>query len=246
MTAQLRSGRLSEQLAAQVCRDIVSHRLEVGATLPSEPALVTTHGVSKTVVRETIQALSAVGLVRIQQGKRTIVLPEEEWNILSPLLQHAYREEGLAGQLVKELYAVRKILEPMAARWAAERASEAGITETLEVLETMRAAADGHESRRFLDFDRDFHFVISNSSGNRVLRAIIRDIHELVQTSWLLTALSDDEMRTVFQQHTHIAEAITNGDPEAAEAAMREHLEWAAQTDRFTENEHAVARSLPP
>lgn len=83
--SQLRQNRLHEQLAAHLCREIVSGRLSTGASIPSEPELVRQYGVSKTVVRETIQALAAAGLVRVQHGKRTTVLPESDWDILSHL-----------------------------------------------------------------------------------------------------------------------------------------------------------------
>jgi DNA-binding FadR family transcriptional regulator len=73
---------------------------------------VSTYGVSKTVVRETVQALAALGLVRVQHGKRSVVLPESDWNILSPQVQEAFRAARLAYPLVQELYDVRVILEP--------------------------------------------------------------------------------------------------------------------------------------
>jgi len=84
-----RTAKLYEQITPQIARDIVSRRLPPGATIPSEPQLVATFGVSKTVARETVQVLEAAGLVRVQHGRRTVVLDEQEWNILSLLIQEA-------------------------------------------------------------------------------------------------------------------------------------------------------------
>jgi DNA-binding FadR family transcriptional regulator len=229
----MRSSKLHEQLGARLARDIVSRRVDADTAIPSEPELVAEFGVSKTVVRETVQALAAAGLVRVQHGKRTVVLPETEWNILSPLVQEGFRVEGLAGRLVEELYEVRLLLEPQAARWTAERADAEQVE---EIRSLVRAMAESLERPTiFLSHDRVFHFAIGTTASNRVLRAILRDIHELLNTSWSLTDLSPQEIDSVFRQHSAIAEAIEAHDGAAAEHAMREHLVWAAKTDRFTE-----------
>jgi DNA-binding FadR family transcriptional regulator len=191
--------------------------------------------VSKTVVRETVQALAAVAVVRVQHGKRTLVLPEEEWNILSSLVQQAYRAEGLAGPLIQELYEVRIALEPQAARWTSERArpgQRAELKRTIDAMAESIVTDASDDATRFLEYDQTFHLGIAAAASNRVLRAVVRDIHELLITSWRLTALSGEEIETVFHQHSAIADAIAAGDPDAAELTMRAHLEWAARTDR--------------
>lgn len=233
----LRPNRLHEQLAAQLCREIVSGRLPTGASIPSEPELVRQYGVSKTVVRETIQALASTGLVRVQHGKRTTVLPESDWDILSGLVQEASRAEGLAGAMIDELYEVRLALEPRAARWTAERAEPADRDAIARTVGAMRDAlrdGAGDASERFLAGDREFHVRIASAASNRVLRAIVRDIHELLTTSWRWSVLSASQMETAFRQHESIAQAISAGDGAAAQSAMRAHLEWAAETDRAT------------
>jgi DNA-binding FadR family transcriptional regulator len=233
---QIRSSKLHEQLAARLCQEIVSGRLEAGMSIPSEPELVAEHGVSKTVVRETVQALAAVGVVRVQHGKRTTVLPESEWNILSRLVQEAYRAEGAAGDLVQELYDVRLVLEPEAARWTAERALPADREQIVRLVESMGESLreTGDRVPRFLELDRDFHLAIGSAATNRVLRAIVRDIHELLTTSWLLTVMSEEHVEVAYHQHVEIAEAILASDPEAARGSMRAHLEWAARIDRIS------------
>jgi DNA-binding FadR family transcriptional regulator len=232
----LRTNRLHEQLAAHLCREIVAGRLPTETPIPAEPELAAERGVSKTVVRETVQALAAVGVVRIQHGKRTVVLPETDWNILSPLVQQAYRAEGRAGPLIQELYEIRLVLEPEAARWTAERARKDDLGRIERILrgmaESIDAARSGDGAGTFLEYDREFHLAIASASGNRVLRAIVRDIHELLTTSWLLTQLSPADLETVYRQHSLIADAMLESDPDAAERTMREHLEWAATTDR--------------
>jgi DNA-binding FadR family transcriptional regulator len=242
--AQLRTNKLHEQLAARLCRDIVSGRLVADAAIPSEPELVVEYGVSKTVVRETVQALAAVGVVRVHHGKRTTVLPESEWDILSHLVQEAFRAEGLAGSLIQELYEVRHALEPAAARWTAERARPADLEEIrrcVQAMDEVIANSTSDRVERYLELDRDFHMAIASAASNRVLRAIVRDIDDLLTINWLLTVLSDGDLEVAHQLHVEIAEAILGRDPDAAEESMRAHLEWAAQIDR-----RPLPRALDP
>ena len=199
---------------------------------------MSTYGVSKTVVRETVQALAALGLVRVQHGKRSVVLPESDWNILSPQVQEAFRAARLAYPLVQELYDVRVILEPQAARWTAERRSSEHCDELQRLVGRMRELLDAeHGAAEFLDCDREFHLAIATASANRVWRAVVRDVHELLITSWLLTDLTGEDLRAIYEQHSDIAHAIVDGDSFRAESTMREHLEWAAAKDRTAESE---------
>ncbi len=239
----LRAERLHQQLAGELASQIVSKRLSAGEPIPSEPELVEAYGVSKTVARETVQALATAGLVRVQHGKRTVVLDEGDWDILSPVLQAAFRAEGLAGDLVEELYEVRLLLEPQAARLTAERSSRVQVEELESILERMTDSAAAGALERFLDHDSEFHFTIGTAASNRVLRAVMRDIHELLMSTWVLSELTVDDMAEVVAQHRAIADAISASDPKAAEAAMMAHLTWATQTDVFGATGAARART---
>lgn len=228
-----RTDRLHERVAALMAREIASGRLPTGGPIPSEPELIDEYGVSKTVVRETVQALAAANLVTIQHGKRTVVRPESEWNHLSRLVWEALRAEGRAELLIMELYEVRLLLEPTVARKAAESAQPAQIDEIAAALDSMESAIPT-ETLNFLECDRAFHVAVSNAaSSNRILEALMRDVQDVLGTSWKWSKLTDEEVAVVFDQHRQIASAIAAGDANEAEAAMRRHIEWAAATDKM-------------
>jgi GntR family transcriptional repressor for pyruvate dehydrogenase complex len=204
----------------------------VGQTFPSADEIVNRFGVSRTVARETVQALAMLGLVHVQHGKRTEVCPPEDWDILSSVVQEALRREGMAEPLLRDLYEFRLLIEPQAAAWMAEHGSAEDVARLDEITATMAHLA-GHEPAvaDVMEADRSFHDLVARASENRVVAAVSRDIRELIGTLWGFSALGVDEARVVAEQHRTIADAIGRRDPEAAASAMRDHLRWAAQAD---------------
>ena len=224
--------RLSEQLSTLLAAEIVSGRIAVGEAFPSSEEIVNRFGVSRTVARETVQALAMLGMVNIQHGKRTEVCPAEDWDILSATVQEALRREGRAEPLLHDLYEFRILIEPQAAAWMSEHGTTEDIAE-LEALVDRMEALSGSEVYvgDLMDADRSFHDLVARAGGNRVLAAVSRDIREVIGTLWGLSNLDEGDAARVAEQHRSIAEAIRARDAHAAATAMRAHLQWAAQAD---------------
>jgi DNA-binding FadR family transcriptional regulator len=225
--------RLSHQVSALLAAEIVSGRIGVGQAFPSSDDIVARFGVSRTVARETAQALAMLGLVRVQHGKRTEVCPPEEWDILSSIVQEAMRREGTAEPLLRDLYEFRLLIEPQAAAWMAEDGSDEDIERLSELAATMERLTQQSDVAvaGVMDADRSFHDLVARASGNRVVGAVSRDIREVIATLWGLSTLEASGARLVAEQHRTIANAVAQRDPAAALAAMRNHLTWAAQAD---------------
>jgi DNA-binding FadR family transcriptional regulator len=235
--------RLSRQVSTLLVSEIVSERIRVGEAFPTSEEIVTRFGVSRTVARETVQALAMLGLVRVQHGKRTEVCPEEEWDILSAVVQEAMRREGKAEPLLRDLYEFRLLIEPQAAGWMADHAGDEEIRELEALVVKMEEVATVEAARAdVMDADRRFHALIARASGNRVVAAVSRDIREVIDTLWGFSALDTAAAEQVAVQHRQIADAVVQGDSDAAALAMREHLLWAAQADLHGLGEPAELR----
>jgi len=224
--------RLSDQLSTLLAAEIVSGRIAVGQTFPSADEIVNRFSVSRTVARETVQALAMLGLVHVQHGKRTAVCPAEDWDILSSVVQEALRREGMAEPLLRDLYEFRLLIEPQAAAWMAQHGSAEDLARLEEIAATMAQLAAGEPAvAAVMQADRSFHDLVARASENRVVAAVSRDIRELISTLWGFSALAVEQVRVVADQHRTIADAIGRRDPDSAAAAMRDHLRWAAQAD---------------
>ena len=213
-------------------RDIVGGRLEAGESLASEPELAASFGVSKVVVREMVQALAAQGLVRVQQGKRTEVLPESEWDVLAPTVQQAYRDEGRGAELTKQFYEARRVIEANSAASAADRASDDDLADLEKMITEMRDIATGsRELPSFLAVDRRFHDAIGRAAGNTVLRQVSRTIHRFLSDSWSRSKITEEELEALAEEHARIAQAIAERDRDKARKAMEEHIASAQRVE---------------
>jgi DNA-binding FadR family transcriptional regulator len=236
--------RLSQQLSTLLAAEIVSGRIGVGEAFPSSEEIVTHYGVSRTVARETVQALAMLGMVLIQHGKRTEVCPPEDWDILSATVQEALRREGKAEPLLHDLYEFRLLIEPQAAAWMAEHGAEKELAELGELADRMESlVAENASVAVVMETDRSFHNLIARASENRVLAAVSRDIRELIGTLWGFSTLDHTDAEQVAEQHRRIADAVLARDARAAAAAMHDHLVWAAQADLHGLGEQTELRS---
>jgi GntR family galactonate operon transcriptional repressor len=226
----LEARRLGQQLARLLACEIVSGRMAPGQGFPSADELVTRYGVSRTVARETVQTLSLLGLVRVQHGKRTEILPPEEWDVLSAVVQDALRREGRASDFVRDVYVFRLLVEPKAAALVAARGAPDVAAELDRLVQVMESRPGG-DGDVIMAADRDFHDAIARASGNRIIAAVSRDIREVLRTLWELSRPGADERRRMAEQHRRIVDAIADRDEEGAAAAMQEHLQWATDAD---------------
>jgi DNA-binding FadR family transcriptional regulator len=223
--------RLGEQLAALLGAEIVAGRIPAGGSFPSAEEIGKRFQVSRTVARETVQTLAVLGLVRLQHGKRTEVLPEDEWNILSSVVQESLRRAGKADAFLGDLYEFRLLIEPRAAARMAEHGSDEDVGTLQGLVDKLEQLAQAGQTAAVLDADREFHNLVARASGNRVLAAVSRDIREMLGTLWGLSRLGRGEQLEVARQHRLIADAIGARDPDAAVRAMHDHLEWASASD---------------
>ncbi|GAB3601249.1 GntR family transcriptional regulator [Microbacterium tumbae] len=167
--------------------------------------------VSQTPIREALTRLMSDGLVE----RRTL-----KGYVAAPLLDAA----GL-----RDLYDMRELLEPEAARRAAARL-EAEAEEELEAsVARMRSASSPAEDehftnyRRFIDEDLRFHHLIADHAGNPLLADAIVRLRSHMHL-YRLNFRHDFEENTV-TEHADVLAALRARDPESASAAMRTHIE---------------------
>ena len=199
---------LGRKVADILRRQIILGQIPDGARLV-EDDLAARFGVSRGPIRQAYTTLERERLVRTRPGKGTYV-------------------RALTEDSVRQLFAVRTILEVSAAELAARRvASE---PEQAMVLRTLadrfaRAAEEGRLAQ-YAELDHDIHRKIWELSGNEHLADVLGYLTVLSRVIVALEYESRSQWREVTPRtHRKLVEAVASGDPEVAGQWARQHLE---------------------
>ncbi len=197
--------------------DIMSLKIPPDTRIPIGN-LVKELGVSQTPIREALSMLEALGLVTRKQFVGYCTAPK------------------LNRRKFEELYEIRLLLEPYAAKCAAERMDEQEIAEICELARRMEPG-DG-ESRatygKFADDDSELHTKIARGSKNSLIEDSLSRLHTHLH---IFRLRFDSKVTTeAFAEHTRLVETLRRRSPGEAEAAMRYHIEKSyARLVPFTE-----------
>lgn len=183
-------------------RMILSGRLRPGMSI-TEQQLATELQVSRTPVREALRRLEQDGLILSIARSRVTV-------------------RQLTQRDVAEIYQVRSPLECLAARHAAEHAPPDALRSLRETLERCEALHRTGDIEGLLAANAEFHDGLVLCSENRWLLDTLRRVRSplLLERAGVLGETS----RPVIDDHWRIYEAVAGRDPDAADAAMREHM----------------------
>jgi len=224
------TGQPSEKSLPVSARDrVVGHLrsliegggLRPGDRLPAERELARDMGVSRPSVRTGLRALAAMGVITSRRGAGTFVTEGPPTLGSEPLSLLA----ALHGFTADEMFEARRILEVGVAGLAAEHASGERLATLADEVTEMFAALE--DPLAFLLHDVRFHRSIAAGSGNRVLSALVEMVSVLVYEDRRATADGSGDLRESAEHHRRIYHAIKARDPDAARAAMAEHLEQA-------------------
>lgn len=211
-------------MADHFAEEIVAGRLDPGEPFPPEAEIVAQFQLSKVVVRESIETLRSVGLLRVRQGRRTTVLDESHWDVLSPTVQQAFERAGRGAELVGQVYEARLLVEPEMAALAASRCSTTQRERLAELASGMGLIATKGDVEAFLVADRELHDALARSVGNLALRAMVRDLHLMSGINFAGSKIEARDLGGLAAQHEEIVTAVVAGDAPRARLAMQAHL----------------------
>jgi DNA-binding FadR family transcriptional regulator len=212
--------RAFHAIVDEIRDDIFAQRRRPGDRLPSEPLLAEQFGVSRTGVREALRVLELQGLVEVRHGYAGgAFVSEPDPAPLVGALEVSLRH----GQVdVDELYQARLLFEPAVTRLAVARDPEALADRlAVNVARTERALADRAPVSAL---NREFHLILAEHAGNRVLALIMQPLQEVLETLDERRPNSPTVSRCALQEHQELVRAVRARDADRAETLMRTHL----------------------
>jgi GntR family transcriptional repressor for pyruvate dehydrogenase complex len=213
--------RLVDRVVEEVKKLVINRKLLPGMMLPPERELADQIGVSRTVVREAVQVLTAMGLVESRQGIGTIIR-QANGDQLSEQLNLMLQTKGFN---LDNLHHVRSILEVEITALAARQATEEEISELNGIVEQMEAQAG--DPIAYAERDAEFHRCLAKISHNPLLVFLLDSISDILREVRLSVSKYPDIFLKALPDHRYILERVQERDSEGGRQAMRLHLEHA-------------------
>ena len=198
------AATLADQAYLAIRQLIVMLELPPGAAI-KEPELTERLGIGRTPVREALRRLALERLVDVFP-RRGMVVTTVDVRDLARLCE------------------VRAVLEPEAARLAADRATRADL-EQIAALREELAEGRRHDDRGLIDLDERIHRTIYRATHNQLLEETLEWYYTHALRIWMLALGGEtDDLGSAVQEHADLLDAIARGNGKRAEALMLAHV----------------------
>lgn len=206
--------------------DMVLHQFKPGDRLPSERELAERFGVSRTVIREAVHALTARGLLEVRSRSGVVVSSPSQENVSQSIT--SFLKAGMPELDYRKVMEVRFHLEVQIAGLAAERRSPSDLRQ-MEIILQDTLRADTLE--QFVEADLAFHRALAQSTVNELYSLLLDSIDGIMRA---VRALAFQAGQTnpsrAYHYHSAIYDQVKKGNSEGAREAMRAHLVEAEET----------------
>lgn len=210
------SGRKIRRVVDTIGASIAGGKLSPGEALPVEAILCQQLDVGRNVLREGLKILAGKGLVRTVRRAGTSVLPKSHWNMLDPDILHwILATEDFRAEMLRELAALRRVIEPEVAALAAANATTTEVLRLFEAFEKMKRFEG--DPARAIEADISFHERMFEAAHSPLLSSLLRAFIVLLRANFEITVKGYSGNLI---EHRLAAEAIRDRNPKAARAAM--------------------------
>ena len=215
----LERRRLSDAAVDQIINLIRSGAFSVGDKLPSERDLAKDLGVSRVLVRESLRALEALGLIEVKRGIGAFVTQQSPVNMQIANYLRSHPTEVL------EVVEVRAALAALAGELAAKRLSKDELMALTRLYRAQREAYDAGRLADLPDLDEEFHSIIYAATQNHVLVSMYdhtRSVLDYIRWNHITLMTRTEES---LREHERILQALTARDSRASGSALRRHAQ---------------------
>ncbi len=201
--------RIEQKLLREQAVDILRDAIISGA-LPPQTKLIERQvarmlGTSRIPARDALLALEREGLVINRNGARSVIQVDEKE--------------------IKELYLLRRTLEPMAVELACEHATPENCAPMLDQLNRMREAIASKDGMAYRKSDLDTHRAIWVLADNSLLLRVLDSLMKSIYMVIVYTASIEESWQVTMASHQAVIENIVRHDEPAAVASMRQHID---------------------
>jgi DNA-binding FadR family transcriptional regulator len=217
------TNTLANILADRMHADIVASQLQEDDFFMTGDQVAAHYGVSRSIARESLGQLRALGVLKSRQRKGLLVGRPDPIKLMSRWVPFYGR--GAQGNELSRLAELRYVLEMGAVDLAVTHATTEQINRAKALAEEFDevASRSGHnqESDRI---DLAFHTLILEMTGNALITGMHRVLSDYFLASTLEAPKPNEDPVSSIRAHHMLAEAFTRRDGEMVRSVLRSHL----------------------
>lgn len=195
---------LADQVYERLEYNILTGIYQPGEVL-SESKLAEELGVSRTPIREALSRLVYDKLIKDMPGGSEV--------------------RGISSDDVEDIFEVKKRLEVLATKKAAENMSDEELDKLKEVLDQQEYYAGRGDAQKVRDLDTEFHDLIYSGCGSLTYQSILTPIHHKLMKFRKASLENEGRIMESVAEHKAIYEAIKKKKASEIEKLMLKHIE---------------------
>lgn len=210
---------LVDKVEVNLMEFFARQNLQPGDTIPKEVELANVMGVSRTVIRETLNRLKTVGLIESKKHKGTIIKSPD----LAGVLQKSLIPRILTESTLRNIFEMRLVIEVGMADFIVARATDSDIDELYSIVKDENLATS--DTLFDVDYEIRFHGKLYNITGNDTMKSfqsMLLPVFNYAYSSGLIHKHFESQH---YMSHLDLVEILRERDAEKFRIGMRQHLE---------------------
>ncbi|MFZ1270770.1 MAG: FCD domain-containing protein [Bacteroidales bacterium] len=213
------TSSLVDKVEMRLIEVFIYKELKPGDAIPKETELATVMGVSRTVIRESLNRLKTMGLIETKKHRGTIIKSPN----LSAILGKSLIPRILDNQTLMDVFEMRLALEIGMADFIFARKTDSDISELEKIVEI----EPDHSDNILFDVDHElrFHGKLYQMAGNNTLEEFQNLLLPAFQHVYNIGLIKVKGKRKRYKSHKDLVTILKKGTPDEFREGMRRHLE---------------------
>lgn len=214
---------LVQSVVDQLLERIKDGSLAPGERLPSERELMKNLHVGRSTIREALRSLVVLNLVELRPGQGNYIRAMGVESVINTEMLKALMDRNRMADLLE----VRKLIEPVGAELAAQRATDADLAGLLAIIEECRQRYA--QGKTTAELSARLHVEIIRAAHNGVLVTFMESILDLLTERGEKLEHEQGFAQWELDSHCQIVNAIVARDGKQVHRLMTRHLETSAR-----------------
>jgi len=213
------TSSLVDRVEVRLIEVFLYKELKPGDSIPKETELASLMGVSRTVIRESLNRLKTMGLIESKKHKGTIIKSPD----LSAILEKSIIPRILDNKTLMDIFEMRLALEVGMSDFVFARKNDSDIRELERIVEIEPERSDNI----LFDVDHEvsFHGKLYQMTGNDTLKDFQNLLLPAFQHVYKTGILKEKGKRKKYTSHKELVMILKNGTADDFRDGMRKHLE---------------------